>query len=114
MIVGGHIISGEGAGAKLIPTSPMAPPPPPPPGAATTADGNAAAPGAVATQQPASGAQQQQQQQQQTERKRVVRKVVKVPEKADRVLYCMQLKNPLRRVCINIVEWKYPFHNANY
>lgn len=43
------------------------------------------------------------------ERKRVVRKVTKSPEKADRVLYCLTLKNPIRRLCIGIVEWKYPF-----
>jgi len=42
------------------------------------------------------------------ERKRVIRKVPKVPEKAEKVLYCMTLKNPLRKICINIVEWKYP------
>ncbi|XP_075591517.1 ca[2+]-channel protein alpha[[1]] subunit D isoform X11 [Dermatophagoides farinae] len=40
--------------------------------------------------------------------KRIVRKVPKVPEKAERVLYCLRLKNPIRRLCINIVEWK-PF-----
>lgn len=50
--------------------------------------------------------------QQQPERKpRMVRKIVKAPEKAERVLYCLNLKNPLRRLCIGIVEWKYPFRN---
>lgn len=56
---------------------------------------------------PANGQQQQSKQQ---ERKRVVRKVPKVPEKAESVLYCLTLKNPIRRLCIGIVEWKYPFH----
>lgn len=51
--------------------------------------------------------------QQQPERKpRMVRKIVKAPEKAERVLYCLNLKNPLRRLCIGIVEWKYPFHSC--
>jgi hypothetical protein len=26
-----------------------------------------------------------------------------------RALFCLTLKNPIRRLCINIVEWKYPF-----
>ncbi|KPM10011.1 hypothetical protein QR98_0085570 [Sarcoptes scabiei] len=41
--------------------------------------------------------------------KRIIRKVPKIPEKAERVLYCLGLNNPIRRLCINIVEWKYPF-----
>lgn len=45
----------------------------------------------------------------QTGPKRIVRKVPKIPEKAERVLYCLRLNNPIRRLCINIVEWKYPF-----
>lgn len=50
--------------------------------------------------------------QQQPERKpRMVRKIVKAPEKAERVLFCLNLKNPVRRLCIGIVEWKYPFRN---
>lgn len=53
--------------------------------------------------------------QQPSERKpRIVRKVVKAPEKAERVLYCLSLKNPVRRLCISIVEWKYPFHKHFY
>jgi hypothetical protein len=44
------------------------------------------------------------------ERKRVVRKCgPKVPEKPVRALYCLTLKNPIRKICIDIVEWKYPF-----
>ncbi|KAA0721082.1 Voltage-dependent L-type calcium channel subunit alpha-1C [Triplophysa tibetana] len=27
-----------------------------------------------------------------------------------RALLCLTLKNPIRRACINIVEWKYPLH----
>ena len=26
-----------------------------------------------------------------------------------RALFCLSLKNPLRKLCISIVEWKYPF-----
>ncbi|KAI1305812.1 hypothetical protein HDE_01303 [Halotydeus destructor] len=32
----------------------------------------------------------------------------KQPDKAPRVLYFLGLKNPLRKLCIDIVEWKYP------
>lgn len=33
----------------------------------------------------------------------------KVPqERPKRALFCLTLKNPLRKLCINIVEWKYP------
>ena len=27
-----------------------------------------------------------------------------------RALFCLSLSNPVRRACISIVEWKYPFH----
>lgn len=27
-----------------------------------------------------------------------------------RALFCLNLNNPIRRACISIVEWKYPFH----
>ncbi|GCC30277.1 hypothetical protein chiPu_0008725 [Chiloscyllium punctatum] len=30
-----------------------------------------------------------------------------------RALFCLTLKNPLRRACINIVEWKYPLKYEN-
>ena len=26
-----------------------------------------------------------------------------------RALFCLTLKNPFRKLCINVVEWKYPF-----
>ena len=26
-----------------------------------------------------------------------------------RALFCLTLKNPMRKLCINVVEWKYPF-----
>lgn len=26
-----------------------------------------------------------------------------------RALFCLSLKNPMRKLCINVVEWKYPF-----
>ena len=41
--------------------------------------------------------------------RRVVRKPVnKLADKPPRALFCLTLKNPIRRMCINIVEWK-PF-----
>ena len=30
-----------------------------------------------------------------------------------RALFCLNLKNPLRKLCINVVEWKYPFYEAD-
>ncbi|KPI95242.1 Muscle calcium channel subunit alpha-1 [Papilio xuthus] len=30
-------------------------------------------------------------------------------ERPKRALFCLTLKNPLRKLCIDIVEWKYPF-----
>lgn len=68
-----------------------------PPGTTTAPDaaGNVPPTGTVVTKQ--------------TGPKRIVRKVPKIPEKAERVLYCLRLNNPIRRLCINIVEWKYPF-----
>lgn len=35
------------------------------------------------------------------------------PERPTRALYCLGLKNPLRKLCIAIVEWKYPFYFYN-
>ncbi|RWS32011.1 voltage dependent Ca2+ channel Cav1 subunit-like protein [Leptotrombidium deliense] len=34
----------------------------------------------------------------------------KPPDRPPRVLLCLGLKNPIRKLCIDIVEWKYPFH----
>lgn len=31
-----------------------------------------------------------------------------------RALLCLTLKNPIRRACISIVEWKYPFTNHEW
>ncbi|XP_022649428.1 muscle calcium channel subunit alpha-1-like isoform X5 [Varroa destructor] len=44
----------------------------------------------------------------QQERRRPVRKGPKVVERPQRALFCLTLKNPLRKLCISIVEWK-PF-----
>lgn len=30
-------------------------------------------------------------------------------EKAERALFCLRLKNPIRKLCIAAIEWKYPF-----
>ena len=32
----------------------------------------------------------------------------------ERALMCLNLKNPFRKICINIVEWKYPFYLDYY
>lgn len=41
--------------------------------------------------------------------KRPVRRGGKAqPDRPARVLFCLGLKNPLRKLCIDIVEWKYP------
>ncbi|VEL30762.1 unnamed protein product, partial [Protopolystoma xenopodis] len=33
----------------------------------------------------------------------------------ERALFCLTLRNPIRKLCINIVEWKYPFNDVlNY
>ncbi|KAG8186903.1 hypothetical protein JTE90_022871 [Oedothorax gibbosus] len=42
------------------------------------------------------------------ERRRVVRKQPKLVERPVRALFCLGLKNPIRALCITIVEWK-PF-----
>lgn len=39
-----------------------------------------------------------------------------VPEilpRPPRALFCLTLQNPLRKACISIVEWKYPFQHLN-
>lgn len=48
------------------------------------------------------------------ERKRVVRKTPKVVERPLRALFCLTLKNPIRKLCIDIVEWKYPFSHRRF
>lgn len=42
--------------------------------------------------------------------KRPVRRGGKAqPDRPVRALFCLGLKNPIRKLCIEIVEWKYPF-----
>lgn len=66
---------------------------------ATTVGDNAGAPGlgqaAAKTQAPP---------------KRPIRRGKPPPDRPKRVLFCLDLKNPIRKLCINIVEWKYPFN----
>lgn len=69
----------------------------------STVSGTAAIPGPVAVGAPAPAGGQTQQ-----ERRRPVRKGPKVVERPQRALFCLTLKNPLRKLCISIVEWK-PF-----
>lgn len=41
--------------------------------------------------------------------KRPVRRGAKPPpDRPQRALFCLTLKNPLRKMCIDVVEWKYP------
>lgn len=45
--------------------------------------------------------------------KRPVRRGGKAqPERPVRALFCLSLKNPIRKLCIEIVEWKYPFQKG--
>lgn len=42
--------------------------------------------------------------------KRPVRRGGKAPpDRPQRALFCLNLKNPIRKICIDVVEWKYPF-----
>ena len=43
------------------------------------------------------------------EKKRPVRRGKPPPDRPVRALFCLPLTNPVRKACINIVEWKYPF-----
>lgn len=45
--------------------------------------------------------------------KRPVRRPGKqLPDRPQRALCCLSLKNPLRKLCINVIEWKYPFYSS--
>ena len=42
--------------------------------------------------------------------KRPARRGIKQPpDRAPRALFLFTLKNPIRKICISVVEWKYPF-----
>lgn len=42
--------------------------------------------------------------------KRPARRGGKPPtDRPQRALFCLHLKNPVRKLCIDVVEWKYPF-----
>lgn len=42
--------------------------------------------------------------------KRPIRRPGKqLPDRPKRALCCLTLKNPLRKLCIGVIEWKYPF-----
>ena len=43
------------------------------------------------------------------EKKRPVRRGKPPPDRPVRALFCLPLTNPIRKMCIAIVEWKYPF-----
>ena len=42
-------------------------------------------------------------------RKAMSRRGKPPPERPPRALLCLSLTNPMRKLCINVVEWKYPF-----
>lgn len=43
--------------------------------------------------------------------KRPIRRPGKqLPDRPQRALCCLTLKNPLRKLCIGVIEWKYPFN----
>jgi len=43
--------------------------------------------------------------------KRPARRGIKQPpDRAPRALFLFTLKNPIRKICISVVEWKYPFN----
>lgn len=60
-------------------------------------------------QQPTAGGQPNQLQ----PPKKSTRKLPKPPERAQRALFCLDLKNPIRKRCIAIVEYQYPFHKIH-
>ena len=35
-----------------------------------------------------------------------------VPDRPLRALFCLPLKNPVRKMCIDVIEWKYPFYRT--
>ncbi|XP_039297420.1 voltage-dependent L-type calcium channel subunit alpha-1D-like [Nilaparvata lugens] len=46
--------------------------------------------------------------------RRPVRRATKPQaDRPQRALLCLTLKNPLRKLCIDVVEWKYPFQIIN-
>ncbi|CAH1955630.1 unnamed protein product [Acanthoscelides obtectus] len=60
--------------------------------------------GSAPTSQPGQPGQQKQQP------KRPARRSGKPPpDRPQRALFCLYLKNPIRKLCIDVVEWKYPF-----
>lgn len=47
--------------------------------------------------------------------KRPIRRPGKqLPDRPQRALCCLSLKNPLRKLCIGVIEWKYPFYSIFY
>ncbi|KAH7974410.1 hypothetical protein HPB49_015093 [Dermacentor silvarum] len=48
------------------------------------------------------------------ERRRAPRKGPKLVERPLRALFCLGLGNPLRKLCISVVEWKYPFGGSSF
>lgn len=76
---------------------PEEPPPPPPAGAGAVVAAAAASAAAVPRKRPPTRPN----------------RAANVNPRPPRALYCLTLENPIRKLCINIVEWKYPFAAAH-
>ena len=46
---------------------------------------------------------------QRKQKENAIKALMQAPFRPPRVLFCLDLKNPLRNAYISIVEWKYPF-----
>lgn len=92
-IVGQQSIVGGVPDAVQLPNAHHQSPPPPP--QSQTGPAGAAAAAAAASKSAA--------------QKRPVRRGGKPPpDRPVRALFCLALTNPLRKMCISVVEWKYP------
>lgn len=81
------VVAAAGAGVAVAAT----------PGLAAAPGGSVAA--AAATEAAAAAAK----------RKAQSRRGKPPPERPQRALFCLSLTNPIRKLCISVVEWKYPF-----
>lgn len=108
---GGSGVSGMIQGSALSPSMTAASDPRINPqsglGSVATADANNTGGEGSSSVKNAAGAQQMQTK---VPTKRPVRRGVKQPpDRPQRALFFFTLKNPIRKICISIVEWKYPF-----
>lgn len=84
------------------------------PAEATAGADGAAAPGTPATPDTPGGAPAAPSATPAAPKPRPVRRGVKPPpDRPQRALFFLYLKNPVRKLCIDIVEWKYPFSSTS-